>query len=344
MKHFFKTKYILIVMMFVLFYGALYQEEELQKSINVNSQVNDEVMVCGYPIGVYLKYDGILVARVGTFYDENSICVSPSRSKLQQGDIITAVNGKNVDDKMTFSKYVEEYGEEDMILTVKRNNEEIEVKLKPHKDKEGNKKLGIWVRDDTQGIGTLTYIKTDGSFGALGHGINDIDTGNIIPIKKGALYEAMVVDIKKGENGNPGEFIGAINYNNKYKLGSINLNSKIGIYGKFDGIPQNEKLYKVAKKYEIEVGTAYIVSYVEGERKEYEIKITDVDVSDEKFNKGIEFQVTDKALLAITNGIVQGMSGSPIVQNGRIVGAVTHVLVNDPTRGYGIFIENMLAH
>ncbi len=226
-----------------------------------------------------------------------------------------------------------------------RNGEYIEILAEPVKSSEDKYMLGIWVRDDLAGIGTLTYYTKDGEFGALGHPVSDGDTGEIVKMEKGELYETNIIGIKKGETGSPGELSGIIDYGKGHKLGTIHDNTGIGIYGVLDGNLDSMPVansYEVAYKQEIQLGEATILSGFTGEVESYEIKIESLDYSGREENKGILFEVTDPELLELTGGIVQGMSGSPIIQNGKIIGAVTHVLVSDPTSGYGIFIESML--
>lgn len=313
------------------------------KTLLTNTNEKKEVIACGYPVGLYLKYDGVLIAKIGSFTGSGGMTESPCKGKLKQGDIILELDGIKIESKEQFTKLVGEKGNESMVLKVRRSSEDINVKVTPSFDKEGASKLGIWVRDDTQGIGTITYITKNGEFGALGHGVNDIDTGNVVPICGGKLYEATIMYIRKGKNGTPGEFIGAINYSKEYELGVIEKNTVFGIFGRVNEVP-NEKTYEVAKKYDVKEGEAYIISYADGTRREYSINITEVDVSNDNINKGIKYVVTDEKLLEITNGIVQGMSGSPIIQENKLIGAVTHVFVNDSTKGYGIFIEKMLEN
>lgn len=209
--------------------------------------------------------------------------------------------------------------------------------------------MGMWVRDDTQGIGTMTYLTGDGNYAALGHGISDIDTGELLDSEGGILYQANVWGIKKGEAGSPGALYGMISYEDSKILGSISENTSIGIYG---SVNEQEEIIKMIEKYhlepvemaghqEIETGKAYIRSFVSGEVCDYEVEIQKINENSSK-NKGIVLKVTDERLLSLTNGIVQGMSGTPILQNGKLIGAVTHVFVNDSTMGYGIFADIMM--
>ena len=208
-------------------------------------------------------------------------------------------------------------------------------------------KIGIWVRDDSQGIGTLTFITKDGKFGALGHGISDVDTGKLLGSINGILYKADIWGIKKGKNGSPGGLLGSISYEKNKEYGTINSNTNHGIFGQANEMLINECTFEymdIGLKQDVKKGKAIIRCTVDGTIKDYEIEIIKVDYSNSHRNKGMVIEITDEELLDKTGGIVQGMSGSPIVQNGKIIGAVTHVFINNSTKGYGIFIENMLKH
>ena len=236
---------------------------------------------------------------------------------------------------------------EEVILDVVRNGKTVPVSITPAKDKQGEYKLGIWVRDNTQGIGTLTFVDEKGNYGALGHGISDVDTGELLEIQNGALYQAQILGIQKGAKGSPGELSGLIRYEPGKIIGSIETNSKNGIYGHFTGdrkSPISLKKMPVGYKQEVTEGKASILCCVEDEVKEYQAEITKIDMNHSDTNKSFVIRVADPKLLSVTGGIVQGMSGSPVLQNGKIIGAVTHVFVQDSTSGYGIFIENMMEH
>ena len=203
------------------------------------------------------------------------------------------------------------------------------------------------MRDNTQGLGTVTYLDANSRFGALGHGIHDVDTSKLLEIEGGTVYTTSVKDIQKGKTGTPGGMEGIIVYNNYNILGKITKNTEAGIFGtiqRIDTLFSDQTPVEAAGKEEIKEGPATILCAAEGEVKEYKIEIEKVDIHSKEINKGIILRVTDERLLDVTGGIVQGMSGSPILQDGKLVGAVTHVFVNDPTRGYGIFIENMLGN
>lgn len=299
----------------------------------------------GQPVGVYLKSDGVLVIDNARFTAGDGNNVSPCENIIKKGDYICSVNGVSISTKTELIEKVSSCGGQDLIIGIKRGDSVFDVRVTPQADTAGEYKIGLWIRDDTQGIGTLTFIDEQGRFGALGHGISDIDTGEIFNVHDGVLYNASILTIVKGQAGNPGEYVGTIDYSSKNQLGLINKNSSCGVFGVISNSSELvSKLarYEIGYKYDIKKGKAYIISGTDENVKLYEIQIDEMDYNTNNINKGIEFTVTDGKLLSLTNGIVQGMSGSPIIQDNKIVGAVTHVFVNDSTRGYGIFIENML--
>jgi len=308
--------------------------------------VEDEMVVpCGCPIGIYLETDGILIVGTGPVTDMAGETVEPAYGIVRSGDYILKADGETVATKEELVEAICASGGEDITLTIRRLGEELTVKLPVVETAVGEYKAGIWVRDDTQGIGTLSYVDMDGDFGALGHGISDSDTGEIIEDDGGVLYDATIRSIVKGSMGTPGSLAGVINYNDSNRLGEIYDNTDRGIYGhlqeekqaRFDGM----ECMPVGYRQDVKEGPALVRCCVDGEVRDYDIRITRVDFTS-RDNKGMVIQVTDPELLALTGGIVQGMSGSPIIQNGKMVGAVTHVFVQDSTKGYGIFLENML--
>ena len=288
-----------------------------------------ELLAVGQPIGVKLFSDGVLV--IG-FSDGES----PAKDcGLKKGDIITALDGTALDSIEALRACLNAGGGSDAALTVKRGSRTLTLEASPQQDVGGEYRLGAWVRDSMAGIGTMTfYDPKSGAFGALGHGVTDVDTGKLLPLDHGSIMNASVKTVKKGERGAPGEL-----------KGEFDFTRDCGIFGRLspqDAETLGGKSYPIAKKDEIRPGQATILAAVSGnETKEYTIEIEKVyPASDTARN--LLLRVTDEELLAQTGGVVQGMSGSAIVQNGRLVGAVTHVLLDDPSRGYGIFIENML--
>lgn len=313
------------------------------KNIKVSVNEPQSVVAGGNPVGIYIETDGVYVAQVDSVEGE----YAPAKGILCEGDYITAVNGENVH---TISELVEKismYGDDYEVFSVRRAGENFDVKIKPEKSENGVYQIGIWVRDDYQGLGTLTFVTQERIFGTLGHSISDGNTGKLVELGNGSLYTAKIWSVIKGESGNPGEVIGSINYNASNYLGKITENTSIGVYGICNDQIEAfmEQVYTpVGYKQDIKKGKAFMRTYVDGKIDNYEIEIQEIDYADGSKNKGILFSVTDERVINATGGIIQGMSGSPIIQDGKLIGAVTHVLVNDPTRGYGIFIENMLEH
>jgi stage IV sporulation protein B len=315
------------------------------KEVKVIPVDDTEIMVSGSTVGIYMETEGVLIIDTGEIQSEDGTAKEPAKNIVQPGDYITAFNEQKISTKKDLMEDLKKLTEEEVTLDIKRNGETIPVSIDPVKDTDGNYKLGIWVRDDTQGIGTLTFVDQDGNYGALGHGISDVDTGELLNIREGTLYQAQILGILKGSKGNPGELSGLIRYDSKNVIGTINTNSNNGIYGEFEG-NAGDKIslvrMPVGYKQEMEIGPASILCSIGGEVQEYSAEITKIDMNHEDSNKSFVIHVTDENLLSATGGIVQGMSGSPVLQNGKIVGAVTHVFVRDSTSGYGIFIENML--
>ncbi|MCD8325719.1 MAG: SpoIVB peptidase [Lachnospiraceae bacterium] len=313
----------------------------------VSLEVVDRTYVIpgGIPIGIYIETEGVMVVSVEAV-ETASGSVSPAEYVLQTGDYILAVNGEAVDSKSDMVSIVEKSGGESLILTVNRNNQVFDTKVTPVRNKEGEYQLGIWIRDNAQGIGTLTYMDELGSFGALGHGIHDSDTGEIVHLEQGSLYETEILAVKKGESGSPGELTGVIEYRADQLLGDIYQNNEYGIFGSChtalrSRMTQWESL-AVGYPEEVDTGAAQIICTVDGERRFYDVEITAVRTDASEQNKALEITVTDPELLELTGGIVQGLSGSPIIQDDKVIGAVTHVFVNAPQKGYGVFLTTML--
>lgn len=298
----------------------------------------------GKPIGIYVKTKGILVIDSGEFEGEGGMMQQPS-ALLQEGDYICAFNGEEINLKRDLMGKINECNGEPVVLTINRNGEIFDLKITPAKNKEGYYKLGIWVRDNAQGVGTMTYVTPHGEFGALGHGINDLDTATLMELDYGSLYHADIVAIKKGLAGEPGEMTGYISYKKNEYLGNVEQNTAEGIYGSvLDSFSKDvdTEFVDIALKQDVHLGPVQIYCTLDNEAAYYDAEITDIYQQSDNPGRGFKLHITDAELINETGGIVQGMSGSPILQDGKIIGAVTHVLVNDPTRGYGIFIESML--
>lgn len=317
------------------------------KQVGIQVVEEQELIPVGVPVGIYMESDGILVVGTGEFQGQDGQMHAPARNILQSGDYVRKLNGEKMNDKEAFIQGIEDSGGKPQTVTVERRGELIDLQVTPVRDTNGAYKIGTWVRDSTQGVGTMTYIDSEGNFGALGHGINDVDTSTLMEMYDGTLYRTEIISIQKGTSGNPGEMTGMIVYSDENILGDITYNGTEGIFGccnqKALSLTSNDPI-PIGFKQEIKKGDAQILCTVDGEARYYDVKITDVHLDHDNINRGIELTVTDEELLEITGGIVQGMSGAPIIQDGKFIGAVTHVLVQDSTRGYGIFIENMLEH
>lgn len=314
------------------------------KQVDIHVVEDMKVVPAGIPTGIYLRTLGVLVIGTGQVKGMDGMSYEPAYNLVKSGDYVEKVNGENVYNKRDLIRLVNESHQE-AVLTLRRNGKELQVKVKCIKTSGEEQKLGIWVRDNTQGIGTITYVTEDGYFGALGHGINDVDTGELMELENGSLYGTEIVSVIKGNSGNPGALEGVIYYNKDAKQGTILKNTNCGIFGIADKKLLErikQEAVPVCLKQEIKTGEAWIRCTVDGITKDYQVEIQEVRLNTREVNKGLVLRVTDPELLEITGGIVQGMSGSPILQDGKIIGAVTHVFVNDATKGYGVFIENML--
>lgn len=310
----------------------------------VKVQIVDEMHVAllGQPFGMKLYTDGVLVIDITDIETENGLCNPAKVSGIKKGDYILSVNGKEIHTNEDLSSIVEKSKGEKLNLKVKRKNKILNLKIKPEISKETeNYKIGVWVRDSSAGIGTLTfYSPATEVICGLGHGICDEDTGTLLELNSGEIVNAEIISVEKGEKGSPGQLKGRFGYKT---LGEINLNSNLGVYSILNGNIDTSNLAEIALKQEVSNGEAQIYCTLEGEKPQYyncEIEIRTSAYMSKTQNMIIT--VTDEILLSKSGGIVQGMSGSPIIQNGKLVGAVTHVLVDDPTKGYGIFAENML--
>ncbi len=320
-------------------------EQDAKQWVNTQT-VNDTMLIPGgMPIGIYMETDGVLVLGTECMNCIDGNEYEPAKNLVKAGDYIVGINGEEIESKKELVRVVSKLESAQVVLNLRRMNEQIDVKMKCAEVKTKVYKLGLWVKDNTQGLGTLTYVTYDNRFGALGHGIHDSDSKELLEITKGSVYETNIVGVRKGVKGEPGGLEGIIVYNRYNKTGTIDKNTENGIFGtltNLDAVLDNQAPVPICKKKDIRLGDATILCTIDGELEEYSIKIKNIDTYTANVNKGIIIEITDERLLELTGGIVQGMSGSPILQNGKIVGAVTHVLVNNPEKGYGIFIEDML--
>ncbi|NLJ90883.1 MAG: SpoIVB peptidase [Clostridiales bacterium] len=314
------------------------------KQVNVDVIDNIELIPAGNTIGIYIETDGVMVLGTGVIKGQDGLNHEPALNKIRTGDYIVAVNGKNIKHKEELVDAIKDSNGKTLAVKIRRNKEYLEYKITPVKSETGEYKIGIWIRDDTQGIGTMTFTTKDGEFGALGHGITDVDTSQIVEVGSGNIYNAEVMTIVKGKEGDPGELIGVINQESHNLIGDISKNTPQGIFGKVNKKFEQDynKSLPIGLKQDVRKGRAYILCCVDNNIEAYEILIEDITLGGTNNNKGLVIKITDKKLLEKTGGIVQGMSGSPIIQDNKIVGAVTHVFIQDSTKGYGTFIENML--
>jgi len=319
------------------------------KDIKIVTSESKSIIPGGIAIGVALYTQGAVVVGMSNINDIDGDSVNPAKSAgLLTGDVITEVNGTEVEDSDQLSELIGELNGEAIKMTVTRESGQKVITVKPVKDSsDGKYRIGVWVRDSTAGVGTLTYYDPgNNTFGGLGHAITDVDTGMLLTVKQGEIVRSRIVGVTKGEEGVPGELHGTFNLAEE-KLGKIISNTEFGIYGQAYDTIENE-LYNtpvlVATHDEVETGPATILCSIDDNGiQEYSCEIIKVNQQSVPSQKGIVIEVTDSRLIEKTGGIVQGMSGSPILQNGKIVGAVTHVFINDPLKGYGMFIEWMLG-
>lgn len=302
------------------------------KKVNVNLTNDELYYVGGVPIGLSINTDGALV-------------VGNENQTLKEGDIITQINGNDVSNLDDIPKYLENAGSE-VEVKVLRKNREVKTLVKTIKDENSGKlKLGTWVKDDVTGVGTLTFVNTKThKYGALGHPIVENNGGNVVPVANGDLYECSLIGINKGKKNAPGELRCVFVANSKSK-GTIETNNKFGVSGvlnSLDGLVDENVTAKLGGRLGVRLGKAKIISTISGIREEYDIEIIKANYQKSANDKSMVFRVKDKRLQELTGGIVQGMSGSPIIQDGRIIGAVTHVFMNDPCKGYAVYTDWMI--
>lgn len=313
-QYWYRRILIMIVVFTVAAGGSWYFIEKRRVSMKkeVSAEAVGESMVIpgGMPVGIYLETEGVMVLGTEQITGEDGMRYNPAEHIVKPGDYIIGINGQEIRTKSQLIEAVGSLDREEVVLTIKREEEQLDIKFRPVRCGVGDYKLGIWVRDNTQGLGTVTFLNADSTFGALGHGIHDVDTSELLDISDGTLYLTSIKDIKRGENGMPGGMEGIIVYNHYNVLGTITKNTEVGIFGTVDRIDtlfSEQEPMETGVKEEIETGPASIRCAVDGEIKEYEIQITGVDFYTSEVNKGLTVEVTDKALLAETGGIVQGM-------------------------------------
>ena len=315
------------------------------KTVSVNIIPNRKIIPCGNIAGISVKTEGVLVLGTAKVMDKTGVFHSPAQDNLRTGDIILNCNDKIISKKEHLIEEVKTSQGKEISLKIKRGEDIFKVKIVPQTDEKGEHKIGVWVRDSTQGLGTVTYIDEQNmSYGALGHGIYDVDTKKLMSIVDGTLLFSEVTGIKAGTDGTPGEVSGTLK--KESVIGTVEKNTEQGIFGQVNasGLKKfRNKPMEIGLAKDIIEGEAIILSDIlGGEVVEYKVNIESVNRFS-THDKGMIVKVVDERLLKGTGGIIQGMSGSPIIQNNKIIGAVTHVFVKDSAKGYGIFIENMLA-
>ncbi|HYE10065.1 MAG TPA: SpoIVB peptidase [Patescibacteria group bacterium] len=317
------------------------------KNVQVNVIPDKRIIPSGEAIGVKIQTKGVLVVGLSSITTADGKKHSPAADAgFEIGDTILEINGQKIVKDRDITNIVNNSKEASLNFLIEREGKKQKIDVKPVKSLEDSiYRIGLWVRDNIAGVGTMTFIDPDtNTFGALGHGITDIDSGVLVDISMGSVLKSKVASVQKARKTVPGEIVG-IFYESDNPYGKINKNTNFGIYGNLnsDSLRGSAKPMQIGLSYQVKEGPAKILSTIDGSKvEEFDIEIQKVNRQNSPNAKSMLIKVTDKRLLEITGGIVQGMSGSPIIQDGRIVGAVTHVLVNDPTRGYGIFIEWML--
>ncbi|MBR5321998.1 MAG: SpoIVB peptidase [Clostridia bacterium] len=314
------------------------------KKVNVDVFREITLYPGGMPFGVRLYTDGVIVAGVSGVETANGKKTPAVNAGIKVGDIIKKIGENEVNTTDEICTAIEQSGGKKIAFTVVRANKELNIEIEPAlSETDKMYRAGMWLRDSTAGIGTVTFISPNNNgFAGLGHGICDVDTGIVMPLRKGTVVDVSIKGITKGVTGTPGELKGVFLPG---RTGSLIGNKTCGVYGimseKID-LSHSEPL-KIGLKDDVEIGDAEIYCTISKDVEKYTAKIVKIG-NKEGEQKNFVIKITDKRLLEATGGIVQGMSGSPIIQNGKLVGAITHVLVNDPTKGYGIFIENMLKN
>ena len=312
------------------------------KKMDVNVIPKSKVVPVGKAIGMKLYTEGVLVVGMSEINGKKPY----ENSGIQEGDAIIEINNEQIENTNDLIETVNKSNGTTVEVKYKRNEQTITTSIEPAKVNENEYKLGLWVRDAAAGVGTMTFYEpSSGMFAALGHGIADIDTSELINIESGELTTTNILSIVKGQKGTPGEIRGTIE--NSESLGSIYKNTSFGVYGKVQSKNKldinNMEEMDVALRDEIKTGKAQILCELEnGKTEKYDVEIKKLYLNNNENNKSMVIKITDEKLIEKTGGIIQGMSGAPIIQHGKFIGAVTHVLVNDPTVGYGVFADIMI--
>lgn len=320
----------------------------LLKSTNITRIEEIEIVPIGKIIGLKLYTDGVLIVGKSEIEDYNNNLIKPyEESNIQEGDTILSINEEKVESIEKLKKIVNNSKGKDLSITLLRNGTTFTSSIKPVQSKNKDYKLGLWVKDAATGVGTITFYEPNSKcFAVLGHGITDSDTDSLINIDYGELVTSRVISIQKGKTESPGEIRGTIL--NQQKIGTVSKNTQFGLYGNLENLTSlnidlSNKM-KVASRDEIEIGKATILCSIDSSNKaeEYDIEIEKIYKDNNYNNKSMLIRITDEELIQKTGGIIRGLSGAPIIQNGKFVGAVTNVLVSNPEVGYGIFADLMI--
>lgn len=311
------------------------------KNVQINIKENESVTPCGTPFGIKLFTEGVMVVKTESITVDNRVYNPARDSGIEVGDIITHINSTKVNYTEDLPVIINNSQGKPVSLSIIRDDKKISKTIIPIDTGNSCYKIGVWVRDSSAGIGTMTFYHNQSkAFGGLGHGICDVDTGELMPMAQGEVTDATIDSVTKARTGCAGTLNG---HHSTDEKGYIISNCNSGVFGYIDSSPVKHRSIPIAYKQQVKTGKAQIICTVDsGEPQYYDIEIESINFNENAKTKNIVIEITDKKLLDKTNGIVQGMSGSPIIQNNKLVGAVTHVFVNEPSKGYAIFAENMI--
>lgn len=312
------------------------------KNVTVTEGDAPMLIPCGQPFGIKILSRGVMVVGVGEVSCPEGGSSPAARAGLRPGDIILSINGMAVSSNSDLQEQISESRGADINLEIQRAQEKMALTLTPvYSEFSQGYQAGIWVRDSSAGIGTMTYYNPqNGGFAGLGHPICDVDTGEIVPLSSGEIVDIDISGVLKGFEGAPGELKGSVT--GSEKIGTLSANNACGVFGALEDFPEDASAIPMAFRQEVHTGDATILATIDGdEPREYTITIEKINLSKDETVKSMTIRITDEELLSKTGGIVQGMSGSPIIQDGRLAGAVTHVFVSNPARGYAIFAQSM---
>ena len=314
------------------------------KDVTLDLSEDIQVIPCGTPFGVKMFTQGVMVVKTDTVTVNGRTCCPAAEGGIEVGDVILKVNDDSIRSNEELIQIVSHANGEKISLDVMRDDKNLKLSITPvQTSPQGDYKIGLWVRDSSAGIGTVTFYQAESkTFGGLGHGICDVDTGALMSLSQGDIVQAKLDSITTGIKGTPGALNG--HFDNDVAIGTLLSNCETGVYGYMEESPADNTPVEVASKHEVRTGSAKILTTISGDQAQYyDIEIESINYNQDTASKNMTIKITDETLLEKTGGIVQGMSGSPILQNGKLVGAVTHVFVNEPEKGYAIFSENMLA-